>query len=111
MDKWTEILDQGGSVDSIYLDFAKAFDTVPHRRLLLKLENYGVGGCILDWVGDILHGRRQRVMLAGVVSEWAEVISGVPQGLVEGPVLFVCYINDLPESITSRIYMYADDAT
>lgn len=109
MDKWTEILDQGGSVDSIYLDFAKAFDSVPHKRLLLKLEGYGVGGRVLGWIKDFLMGRRQRVMIAGEASRWAEVVSGVPQGSVLGPVLFVCYINDMPETISSMIYMYADD--
>ena len=96
-------------MDSIYLDFAKAFDSVPHKRLLLKLEGYGVGGRVLGWIKDFLMGRRQRVMIAGEASRWAEVVSGVPQGSVLGPVLFVCYINDMPETISSMIYMYADD--
>jgi hypothetical protein len=109
MDRWTEILDRGGCVDSIYLDFAKAFDSVPHRRRLLKLEGYGVGGKVLGWISDFLSGRRQRVVVAGEVSGWAEVLSGVPQGSVLGPVLFICYINDMPDTISSMIYMYADD--
>jgi len=109
IDKWTEILDNGGAVDTIYLDFAKAFDTVPHKRLLLKLESYGVSGRVLDWIRNFLLARRQRVTIAGASSRWAGVDSGVPQGSVLGPVLFICYINDLPEMIASLIYMYADD--
>lgn len=109
VDRLTEILDGGGSVDMIYLDFAKAFDTVPHRRLLVKLEGYGVGGELLRWIEQFLVGRRQRVGVAGDMSSWSSVLSGVPQGSVLGPVLFVCYINDLPEAISSVIHMYADD--
>ena len=113
VDKWSEILDQGGAVDTVYLDFAKAFDSVPHQRCLGKLEGYGVGGQLLEWIGQFLTGRRQRVGVAGSFSKWADVISGVPQGSVLGPVLgpvlFVCYINDMPENIASFIFMYADD--
>ena len=109
VDKWTEILDQGGAVDTVYLDFAKAFDTVPHQRLMVKLKGYGVEGQVLEWIGQFLIGRRQRVRLAGSYSGWSDVLIGVPQGLVLGPVLFVCYINDLPDKISSFIFMYADD--
>jgi len=109
MDMWTDILDQGGAIDAAYLDFAKAFDTVPHQRLLRKLEGYGVTGKLLDWFGDFLLGRRQRVGVAGSFSGWSQVISGVPEGSVLGPLMFVCYINDLPETIASFIFLYADD--
>jgi len=109
VDRLTEILDKGGTADMVYLDFAKAFDTVPHKRLLVKLEGYGVEGRTLKWIEQFLVGRRQRVGVAGSFSEWSEVVSGVPQGSVLGPVLFVCYINDLPEAISSIIHMYADD--
>ena len=97
-----KILDQGGTIDV-------AFDTVPHQRLLIKLEAYGIQGKVLEWIGQFLVGRRQRVGVMGVFSEWSEVVSGVPQGSVLGPALFVVYINDLPEEIASVIYMYADD--
>lgn len=109
VDKWTEILDEGGEVDTVFLDFAKAFDTVPHQRCLAKLQGYGMGGKVLEWIRQFLTGRRQRVTVSGSFSTWADVVSGVPQGSVLGPVLFVCYINDLPETITSFLYMYADD--
>jgi ribonucleases P/MRP protein subunit RPP40 len=96
-------------VDVVYLDFAKAFDTVPHRRLLAKLESYGVRGSLKAWIGQFLEGRRQRVGVEGSYSGWLQVLSGVPQGSVLGPLLFVCYINDMPELISSFIQMYADD--
>ena len=109
LDKWTEIVDNGGALDVIYLDLAKAFDSVPHKRLLVKLQSYGVRGNLLKWIESFLLGRRQRVMIAGIGSEWVSVLSGVPQGSVLGPVLFICYINDMPNTILSFIYIYADD--
>ena len=109
MDMWTEILDQGGAIDAVYLDFAKAFDTVPHQRLLMKMESYGVTGRLLDWLRDFLVGRRQRVGVAGSFSSWTEVLSGIPEGSVLGPLMFIGYINDLPEAIASFIFLYADD--
>ena len=111
LDKWTEFLDKGGAVDVIYLDLAKAFDSVPHNRLLAKLQSHGVNGSLLRWIKSFLLGRQQRVMIAGIGSKWAPVLSGVPQGSVLGPALFICYINDMPNTISSFIYMYADDTT
>jgi len=110
IDLWTEILDQGGAIDSVYLDFAKAFDTVPHERLLVKLASYGISGQVLHWIRHFLTGRRQRVAVAGAFSTWIEVLSGVPQGSVLGPILFVCFINDMPDVVESFVYMYADDS-
>ena len=94
------------------MDFAKAFDTVPHIRLITKLAAYGVSSKLLDWIRQFLIGRKQRVGAAGSSSEWTMVLSGVLQGSVLGPVLFLCYVNDMTEMITSMIYrsyMYADD--
>ena len=111
LDRWTEILDRGGCVDVIYCDFKKAFDTVPHRRLMSVLEYYGVTGPTLSWIRGFLSDRRQRVLVNGKDSEWHSVISGIPQGSVLGPVLFVVYINTMVEKDTkSEIFLFADDA-
>ena len=109
LDSCVETMANGGVTDTIYLDFAKAFDTVPHRRLLAKLKSYGVDGNILDWVEAFLTGRTQVVKVNGESSFPAPVLSGIPQGSVLGPLLFVLYINDLPENIISNVFLFADD--
>lgn len=102
-------IDRGEKVDVVFLDFRKAFDTVPHARLMVKLETHGVGGKVLRWIGEWLKGRKQRVVLNGVESEWKEVLSGVPQGSILGPVLFLVFVNDLDKDIFGRVWKFADD--
>ena len=91
------------------LDFAKAFDKVSHTRLSRKMEYYGIQGSTLNWVTDFLRGRNQQVVIDGETSDPAEVTSGVPQGTVLGPTLFLIYINDIAENINSNIRLFADD--
>ena len=109
LEEITKWIDVGSPVDIIYLDFQKAFDKVPHQRLLLKLKAHGIGDSITDWIEQWLTDRRQRVVVDGEVSNWKSVLSGVPQGLVLGPILFLIYINDLDDSITSNVLKFADD--
>lgn len=106
----TNDLDQGHAVDLVYLDFSKAFDKVAHCRLINKLHAHGIGGDILKWVKSWLSGRRQRVSIEGDFSDWVRVTSGVPQGSVLGPLLFLVYINDLDENLISKIGKFADDS-
>ena len=82
---------------------------MPHKRLLDKISSYGIKGNIQLWIRDFLSGRRQRVSVEGCLSDWREVVSGVPQGSVLGPVLFVIFINDLPEAVHKIVKMFADD--
>ena len=109
LDKCIETIVTGGVVDTIYFDFAKAFDTVPHRRLLEKLSCYGISGNIINWIKAFLLGRSQVVRVNGEKSEETAVLSDIPQGSVLGLLLFVVYINDLPESVKSNIFLFADD--
>ena len=96
---WFEYLGQNIPVDAIYLDFRKAFDTVPHKRLLSKLQGYGIQSNLLNWIGDFLSDRTQYVNVNGECSESVPVSSGVPQGSVLGPSLCIYYINDLSKSV------------
>ena len=91
------------------MDFAKAFDKVPHRRLLHKLEYYGIRGSTHKWINSWLSGRTQQVVLDGQASDPVPVPTGVPQGSVLGPVLFLIFINDLPDNIRSSVRLFADD--
>ena len=102
-------MDKGSRTDLIILDFAKAFDKVPHERLLRKLSHYGIRGQTLSWIRAFLSNRSQRVVVDGVQSDSAPVISGVPQGTVLGPILFLLFINDLPNDLSSSVRLFADD--
>ena len=109
LDYFTKHLDKGYSVDVIYLDFHKAFDTVPHQRLIQKLSSFGINGKMLQWIKDFLKDRTQKVVLNGKKSNSIPVTSGVPQGSVLGPILFTMFVNDLPSVVSSPVYMFADD--
>ena len=89
---------------------SKAFDKVPHQRLLEKLQHYGIGGHLNDWVADSLRDGQQEVVLEGAHSSPTQVTFGVPQGTVLGPLLFIVYINDMPEGINSTVRLFADDS-
>ncbi len=103
-------LDEKSQIDAVLLDFSKAFDKVPHQRLHNKLYYYGVRGQVLLWIDDFLAGRSQSVVCDGHQSTPCDVMSGVPQGMVLGPLLFLTYINDLPEAVSSQTRLFADDA-
>jgi hypothetical protein len=106
----TACVDSGDFVDVVYADVRKAFDTVPHRKMLAKIQNtFGVQGKPLRWFERFLRGRSQSVVVNGMISDPVEVPSGVPQGSVCGPILFLMYVDDIDDSMSSRVLKFADD--
>ena len=107
----TKLLDQGVPVDVVYMamDQQNAFDTVPHKRLLYKIKYYGIIGNLLRCIAGFLSNRRQCVVLNGSKPIWQDVKSGVPQGSILGPLLFLIYVNDLPRLISNQVFLFAED--
>jgi len=118
---WTKALDKGFGIDLLYLDFRKAFNSIPIKRLIEKLKSYGLSGkletgldcswCgkLLEWISDFLTSRTMKVGLRGSFSALLDVLSGVPQGSMIGLLLFLLYVNDIPDWILSSMQMFADD--
>ena len=109
---WVLTLNSFKSTDVAYVDFSRAFDSIVFSKLIYKLQMYGISGCLLKWISSFLHGRTQRVVLENNFSSICDVLSGVPQGSVLGPVLFIIFINDI-ESVCAgsvKLTLYADDA-
>ena len=108
-DDFASCLNEGGPCDVLFLNFSKAFDRVPHSRLLYKLNHYGIRGPLLKWLESFLTNRSQHVILNNRTSHETSVLSGIPQGTVLAPLLFLLYVNDLPQCIRNKIKLYADD--
>ena len=104
-----DMLDEGLPVDMLFFDFSKAFDTVPHYRLLVKLSNYGITGGTLEIIRNFLTDRRMRVGVGDHFSTSHDILSGVPQGSILGPLLFLLYVNDLPPEVKNKVFLFADD--
>ena len=102
-------LEEGNNVDAVYLDFSKAFDKCDHGILLHKLKKLKIKGKLGRWIQNFLEGRKQVVVVDRVKSTWSEIISGIPQGSVLGPILFLIYISDIGEDLIAKTLVYVDD--
>jgi hypothetical protein len=110
LNTWHKAVDDNKVVHAAFLDFAKAFDTVSHSKLMHKLRAYGISGKLHSWLSGFLAGRTQKVAVDGALSPESPVVSGVPQGSVLGPLLFLIYVNDLCEVVDTECSLFADDA-
>jgi hypothetical protein len=111
-ERWKQALDDNKIVGAIFIDFKKAFDTVPHEALPYKLQAVGIMGNTYNWILDYLYNRRQYTVINGTLSSTKCISSGVPHGSLLGPRLYSIYVNDLPLAITDgTLQMYADDTT
>ncbi len=110
VDEIAKSMQNNTQTDAIILDFEKAFDKVAHQRLIHKSDYYGIRGKTLKWIEAFLGNRKQRVVVDGEQSSYLDVESGVPQGTVLGPALFLIYINDMPDTVKSSIQLFADNA-
>ena len=104
-------LDEGYEVPGVFLDISKAFDKVWHKGLLYKLEQNGIKGPLLNILANFLRSRKQRVVLNGQHSSWSDILAGVPQGSILGPLLFLIYINDLADGLQCNPKLFADDTS
>ena len=110
IEDWTRGLENSHAFDVIYTDFSKAFDSVPHERLFLKLGAMGIRGDILSWIKSFLRGRTQCLNVDGRKSTWRDVLPGIPQGSVIRPILFVIFINEMPSEVKHNFCkLFADD--
>ncbi len=104
-------LDNSRDVCLVFLDVSKAFDKVYHPALMVKLQNMGIHGNLLNWIKSYLSDRRQRVVINGVSSDLHDINASVPQGFILGPLLFLCYVNDLVDNLETTPYLFADDTS